>query len=134
MVYAFEANDLSEEDEALLAQALLKLVAKNKQVILIPRTPHLMGLLPLEGIKIIKKVAGQQQLLSDSQILAEVSSSLGLEADQRAVKSRCVLLVEGQEDVRFVTKINQWMYEEKLVEAIFAEKYPEGKVLKIMSR
>ncbi|MGZ1338604.1 hypothetical protein ACXO8V_07155 [Lactobacillus delbrueckii subsp. bulgaricus] len=78
VVYAFEANDLSEEDEALLAQALLKLVAKNKQVILIPRTPHLMGLLPLEWIKIIKKVAGQQQLLSDSQILAEVSSSLGL--------------------------------------------------------
>lgn len=81
VVYAFEANDLSEEDEALLAQALLKLVAKNKQVILIPRTPHLMDLLPLEGIKIIKKVAGQQQLLSDSQILAEVSSSLGLAAD-----------------------------------------------------
>lgn len=25
----------------------------------------------------------------------------------RAVKPRCVLLVEGQEDVRFVTKINQ---------------------------
>lgn len=122
VVYAFEANDLSEEDESLLAQALLKLVAKNKQVILIPRTPHLMGLLPLEGIKIIKKVAGQQQLLSDSQILAEVSSSLGLVADQRAVKSRCVLLVEGQEDVRFVTKINQWMYEEKLVDATFAEK------------
>ncbi|MHA6544139.1 ATP-dependent nuclease [Lactobacillus delbrueckii] len=122
VVYAFEANDLSEEDESLLAQALLKLVAKNKQVILIPRTPHLMGLLPLEGIKIIKKVAGQQQLLSDSQILAEVSSSLGLAADQRAVKSRCVLLVEGQEDVRFVTKINQWMYEEKLVDATFAEK------------
>ncbi|MGZ1180069.1 hypothetical protein ACXO5G_07385 [Lactobacillus delbrueckii subsp. bulgaricus] len=48
---------------------------------MIPRTPHLMGLLPLEWIKIIKKVAGQQQLLSDSQILAEVSSSLGLEAD-----------------------------------------------------
>ncbi|MBT8907834.1 hypothetical protein BTI73_06375 [Lactobacillus delbrueckii subsp. bulgaricus] len=60
--------------------------------------------------------------MSDSQILAEVSSSLGLAADQRAVKSRCVLLVEGQEDVRFVTKINQWMYEEKLVEATFAEK------------
>lgn len=60
--------------------------------------------------------------MSDSQILAEVSSSLGLEADQRAVKSCCVLLVEGQEDVRFVTKINQWMYEEKLVEATFAEK------------
>ncbi|MGZ1379820.1 hypothetical protein ACXO9B_06975 [Lactobacillus delbrueckii subsp. bulgaricus] len=78
---------------------------------MIQRTPHLMGLLPLEWIKIIKKVAGQQQLLSDSQILAEVSSSLGLAADQRAVKSRCVLLVEGQEDVRFVAKINQWMYE-----------------------
>ena len=89
---------------------------------MIPRTPHLMGLLPLEGTKIIKKVAGQQQLLSDSQILAEASSSLGLAVDQRAVKSRCVLLVEGQEDVRFVTKINQWMYEEKLVDATFAEK------------
>ena len=75
-----------------------------------------------DGDQIIKKVAGQQQLLSDSQILAEASSSLGLAADQRAVKSRCVLLVEGQEDVRFVTKINQWMYEEKLVEATFAEK------------
>ncbi|MGZ1219400.1 hypothetical protein ACXO55_07810 [Lactobacillus delbrueckii subsp. bulgaricus] len=31
-------------------------------------------------------------------------------------------MVEGQEDARFVTKINQWMYEEKLVEATFAEK------------
>ena len=27
--------------------------------------------------------------------------------EQRTVKSRCVLLVEGQEDIRFVTKINQ---------------------------
>lgn len=122
VIYAFEAENLAEDDEDLLAQALLKLVAKNKQVILIPRTPRLMGLLPLEGTKIIKKVAGQQQLLKDSQILAEASSNLGLAADQRAVKSRCVFLVEGQEDVRFVTKINQWMYEEKLVDATFAEK------------
>ncbi|GHV97226.1 hypothetical protein lacNasYZ03_06930 [Lactobacillus nasalidis] len=122
VVYAFEASSLSAEEEALLAQAVLKLVAKNKQVILIPRTPHLMGLLPLEGTKIIKKVAGKQQLLSDNQVLAEASSNLGLAPSQQAGRSRCVLLVEGQEDVRFVTKINQWMYEAGMVDATFAEK------------
>ncbi|MFR0601035.1 ATP-dependent nuclease [Lactobacillus equicursoris] len=121
VIYAFEEEDLTEDEDAKLAQAVLKLVAKNKQVILIPNSPHLMGLLPLEGIKIIENVGGKRQILTDDQVFA-AAQKLGISGSQRAGRSSCVLLVEGQEDVRFITKINQWLYEEGLVSDTFDHK------------
>ena len=122
VIYAFEENNLTNEEEDKLAQAALKLVAKGKQVILIPHTPYLMGLLPLEGARMVKQVAGQREFLQEEEVLEEAQKNLGVKADQRAVQSRCVLLVEGQEDVRFVNKVNQWMYEAGLVDQTFSQK------------
>lgn len=123
IIYAFEEGEklhYSDEDNEQLIVSIEKLASKNKQVIVIPHSASLVGLMPLESTRMIKNIAGDQEVQDDN--LVEDVQTLGVKGNSEATRSQAVLLVEGKEDVKFVRKINQWMVEDGIVKQTLEEK------------
>ena len=125
IIYAFEEPETSQHPshQKMLVEAFLELAKKkNCQIILTTHTPALCSMIPLESLRLITKINGENNVLSKSDdIYNEIAEMLGILPDIINKSAKAILLVEGKDDILFFKHINKLLKEAGEIEKTFTE-------------
>lgn len=126
IIYAFEEPETSQHPshQKMLVEAFLELAKKeNCQIILTTHTPALCGMVPLESLRLVKKINGINSTLSKTDdVYNEIAEMLGILPEIINKSAQAILLVEGKDDVLFFRHINKLLKEAGEIEETFSEK------------
>ncbi|KDE19002.1 ATP-dependent OLD family endonuclease (plasmid) [Acetobacter aceti 1023] len=107
VIYAIEEPETSQHPnfQVMLMKALLSLANQpNRQIIVTTHVPALAGLVPWNGLRYVTKDKdGYPSVrMPDSDVLKEVTESLGVLPETGMERAKGVVLVEGKSDVTFL--------------------------------
>lgn len=126
IIYAFEEPETSQHPshQKMLVEAFLELAKKeNCQIILTTHTPALCGMVPLESLRLVKKIDGINSTLSKTDdVYNEIAEMLGILPEIINKSAKAILLVEGKDDVLFFNHINELLKQAGEIEKTFTEK------------
>lgn len=107
VIYAIEEPETSQhpENQRLLIQALKELSTdENTQVLLTSHTPGLVGLLPIDSVRWVRKDDGTPTVsCCNENDLSSISNELGILPDRRV---QVLVFLEGPNDIEFFERIS----------------------------
>lgn len=109
IVYAIEEPETAQhpDNQKRMFEALSELAASGEaQVLLTTHVPALAALLPTTSIRYVVPGENIARVQWGQQILDQVALALGVHADLRLDRVRVVVVVEGRNDVSFLTNVS----------------------------
>lgn len=126
VIYAFEEPETSQHPnyQEMLVKAFLELGQKeNCQVLLTTHVPALGAMLPVPGLRLIKKNGAVSNVLHGSEdIVKLIADTLGILPDPFPKGAKALLLVEGPSDIVFLNHTAQILKDNGYISATFSEK------------
>lgn len=126
VIYAFEEPETSQHPDfqKMLINSFIELSKDiNTQIILTTHSPALGELVPLEGLRFIKKEEGRNVIEENTEeTYKDIAETLGViqDIDRGA---RAILLVEGQSDVVFITHVASVLKTGEYISDTLADKH-----------
>lgn len=126
VIYAFEEPETSQHPnyQEMLVEAFLELGRKeNCQVLLTTHVPALGAMLPVSGLRLIKKSgSGSEVFFGSDDIVKQIADTLGVLPDPFPRGAKALLLVEGPSDIIFLNHTAQVLKDNGHISATFLEK------------
>lgn len=126
VIYAFEEPETSQHPnyQEMLIEAFIKLGQKdNCQVLLTTHVPALGAMLPIEGLRLVRKTDhGPVVEYGNDDIIEEIAKTLGVLPDPIPKGAQALLLVEGPGDIVFLRHASELLKGNGHITHSFAEK------------
>lgn len=126
VIYAFEEPETSQHPnyQEMLIEAFIKLGQKdNCQVLLTTHVPALGAMLPIKGLRLVRKTDhGPVVEYGNDDIIEEIAKTLGVLPDPIPKGAQALLLVEGPGDIVFLRHASELLKGNGHITHSFAEK------------
>lgn len=126
VIYAFEEPETSQHPnyQEMLIEAFIKLGQKdNCQVLITTHVPALGAMLPIEGLRLVRKTEhGPVVEYGNDDIIEEIAKTLGVLPDPIPKGAQALLLVEGPGDIVFLKHASELLKQNGYVTHTFSEK------------
>ena len=126
VIYAFEEPETSQHPnyQEMLIAAFIKLGQKeNCQVLLTTHVPSLGAMLPIEGLRLVRKTETHPVVeFGNDDIIEQIAKTLGVLPDPIPRGAQALLLVEGPGDVIFFKHLSELLKQNGYITHTLAEK------------
>lgn len=126
VIYAFEEPETSQHPnyQEMLIEAFIKLGQKdNCQILLTTHVPALGAMLPVDGLRLVKKTEqGPVVEYGTDDIIEQIAKTLGVLPDPIPRGARGLILVEGPGDTVFLSHAAELLKNNNFISHTFSEK------------